>query len=100
MLSWYQTLIELRRSLRALQNVSKNDLRVTVLGQVGFVLHRQTVDGQQQLNCLFNLSDEVITYDLPVWVSAWTKLLDSSEAKWRESGAAMSELLPIQAAPG
>ncbi|WP_420149186.1 malto-oligosyltrehalose trehalohydrolase [Spirosoma sp.] len=100
MLRWYQTLIEIRRSLPALQNVSKNDLRVTVLGQAGFVMHRQTVDGQQQLLCLFNLSDETVTYALPVWVDVWNKLLDSKEANWRESGASEKELLPVQVSTG
>ncbi|UFH52750.1 malto-oligosyltrehalose trehalohydrolase [Spirosoma sp. KNUC1025] len=100
MLSWYQSLIELRRSLPALQNMSKNNIRVTVLGQSGFVLHRQTVDGQQQLVCLFNLSDDVILYTLPVWVREWHKVLDSKEAKWREAGSSVRELLPSLAKAG
>lgn len=100
MLNWHQTLIELRRTEPALQNMNKNDIRVTVLGQAGFVLHRQTVDGQQQLTCLFNLSDEVITYALPVWVEIWEKRLDSNETQWQEARTSEANPLPKQVKPG
>ena len=100
MRSWYQTLIGLRRSLAALRTMSKNDIRVTVLGQSGFVLHRQTVDGQQQLTALFNLSDDVISYALPIWVSHWDKQLDSTEARWQEMDNQNSQPLPGRIEPG
>jgi maltooligosyltrehalose trehalohydrolase len=100
MLDWHQTLIELRRSLPALRNVHKNDIRVTVLGQSGLVLHRQTVDGQQQLAALFNFSDEVILYALPVWVSSWDKRLDSKEVRWQEAGKITDNPLPDHLKPG
>ncbi|GAB3960948.1 malto-oligosyltrehalose trehalohydrolase [Spirosoma harenae] len=100
MLTWHRALIQLRQAVPALRNVSKNDIRVTVLSQSGFVLHRQTVDGQQQLTCLFNLSDEEIPYALPVWVSVWEKLLDSTERQWQEIEGAKNEGLPVQVKPG
>jgi maltooligosyltrehalose trehalohydrolase len=81
-LDWHRTLISLRRTLPALRNVDKNDIQATALNQSGLVLHRQTVDGQQHIYCLFNFSDDPITYSLPVWASSWTKLLDSKEKKW------------------
>ncbi len=100
MLMWHKALIELRRSLPPLRNVNKQDIRATVLGQEGFVLHRQTVDGQQQLVCLFNLSDEVITYNLPVWVTAWRKVLDSTEGRWQENGTSKRNGLTEELKPG
>ncbi|CAN5128169.1 malto-oligosyltrehalose trehalohydrolase [soil metagenome] len=100
MLEWHKTLIELRRSVPALRNMNKQEVKVTVLGQAGFVLHRQTIDGQQHLACLFNLSDDVITYELPVWVSLWNKLLDSTEKQWQEEGSTHRKSSPAQAKPG
>jgi maltooligosyltrehalose trehalohydrolase len=100
MLEWHKTLIELRRSVPALRNMNKQEVRVTVLGQAGFVLHRQTIDGQQHLTCLFNLSDDVITYDLAVWVNSWDKLLDSTEKQWQEEGSIRRKSVPAQAKPG
>ncbi|GAB4024861.1 malto-oligosyltrehalose trehalohydrolase [Spirosoma koreense] len=99
MLDWHQTLIGLRRSDPALRNLYKSDVRVTVLGQQGFVLHRQTRDGQQHLTVLFNLSDQPVSYELPVWVASWDKLLDSKEKQWLEKGP-QAKLLPATAEPG
>ncbi|WP_138993466.1 malto-oligosyltrehalose trehalohydrolase [Larkinella sp. C7] len=100
MLEWHRTLIELRRTEPVLQNVAKNDLRVTVLGQSGFVLNRQTADGQSHILCLFNLSDEPVSYALPTWASSWDKILDSKDPMWLEAVASETALLPAQAEPG
>ncbi|UHG93582.1 malto-oligosyltrehalose trehalohydrolase [Spirosoma oryzicola] len=100
MLKWHQTLIQLRRSLAPLQHMDKSSVRVTVLNQAGFVLHRQTEDGLQHLACLFNLSDEAIDYTLPGWVNAWQKLLDSKEEQWQEDGVSSEALLPDQVQAG
>ncbi|GAB3695336.1 malto-oligosyltrehalose trehalohydrolase [Spirosoma flavus] len=100
MLRWHQTLLTLRRTLPPLRNSSKKDIRITLLGQAGFVMHRQTVDGQQQLTCLFNLSDEVVTYNLPEWVNTWEKQLDSKEEEWAEPGMQNEGALPERLKPG
>ncbi|GAB3256343.1 malto-oligosyltrehalose trehalohydrolase [Larkinella harenae] len=86
MQEWHKKLIHLRRSEIALKNISKNDIRVTVLDQDGFVLHRQSTSGSNHVYCLFNLSDNAISYTLPTWLSGWNKLLDSKEAQWFERG--------------
>lgn len=99
MLDWHRSLIELRRLLPALQNVNKPDVRVTVLGQAGFVLHRQTTDGQQHVLCLFNLSDDPIPYTLPVWVNSWTRQLDSTEGRWQTDKPSGRKGLPAQVDP-
>ena len=100
MLDWHRTLIELRRTEPVFQNVAKNDLRVTVLEQSGFVLDRQTADGQSHILSLFNLSDEAVSYALPTWASSWEKILDSKEPNWQEVVASETALLPAQAEPG
>ncbi|GAB4040835.1 malto-oligosyltrehalose trehalohydrolase [Spirosoma gilvum] len=100
MLAWHKRLIELRQSIPALRNVSKNDIRVTVLGQSGLVLHRQTVDGQQHGTILCNLSDNNVSYTMPDWVNQWEKQLDSKETQWQETNQTDVALLPNQLTPG
>ncbi|RAJ92478.1 maltooligosyl trehalose hydrolase [Larkinella arboricola] len=99
-LEWHRKLIELRRTEAVLKNVAKNDIRVTVLGQAGLVVHRQSVGGYDYLIGLYNFSDEEVSYELPGWVLGWTKLLDSKEPQWMENGDDSSTLLPAQAKPG
>ncbi|WP_234734470.1 malto-oligosyltrehalose trehalohydrolase [Tellurirhabdus bombi] len=96
MLQWHKTLIQLRRTNPVLQNSSKVDLRVNLLDQSGFNLHRQSTDGQQHLFCLFNVSDEPIFYTFPQWASSWTKLLDSRESQWLETASEETQVLPNQ----
>ncbi|GAB3323642.1 malto-oligosyltrehalose trehalohydrolase [Larkinella ripae] len=100
LLEWHRKLIELRRTEPALKNVAKNDIRVTVLGQSGFVLHRQSVGGYDHIVALFNLSDEEIEGSLPGWTTSWQKLLDSKEGQWMEKGDDGKNRLPDQPAPG
>ncbi|GAB2793644.1 malto-oligosyltrehalose trehalohydrolase [Rhabdobacter roseus] len=85
LLRWHQTLISLRRTEPALQNVCKNEVRVHILGQRGFVLHRISENEEEHLLCLFNLSDEGIPYTFPSWTGTWKKILDSKEPEWVES---------------
>lgn len=100
MLDWHRLLIQLRRTLPALRNVRKNDVRAQALEQSGLALYRQTDDGQQHVVCLFNLSDEKIAYTLPLWVAGWNKLVESTEKRWQESGKAAGRPLPDQVKPG
>lgn len=100
MLEWHRKLIELRRTELPLQQVDKKDIRVTVLGQAGFVLDRQSADGQQHLVCLFNLSDEAVSYQLPIGIGSCKKILDSKDSEWMPDGTTTENPLPNQPAPG
>ncbi|MDJ1484755.1 malto-oligosyltrehalose trehalohydrolase [Cytophagaceae bacterium YF14B1] len=84
MLEWYKTLIAVRKQYEVLQNYAKNDLTVTVLGQSGIALLRQSKDGQQKLVCLLNLKDATIEYTFPSLSGSWEKVLDSKDAQWLE----------------
>jgi maltooligosyltrehalose trehalohydrolase len=99
MLEWHRKLIDLRRTEPVLQNVSKKDIRVTVLGQSGFVLERQSIDGQDHILGLFNLSDEEISYQLPAWAASWNKILDSKDPQWMESKPSQPVVRTVQAEP-
>lgn len=100
LLDWHRTLIEMRRTEPVLQNVSKKDIRVTILGQAGFALERQTSDGQDHILSLFNLSEEAISYAWPTWNTTWHKVLDSKAAQWQEDGKETANPLPEQPTAG
>ncbi len=99
-LEWHRKLIELRQTQTVLRNVDKNDIRVTVLGQEGLVMHRQSVGGYDHLLSLFNFSDEEVSYELPSWIEGWNKLLDSKQQHWMQEGDNSATLLPAQPQPG
>ena len=82
LLEWYKYLIRFRKSHPVMQNYNKNDVRVTTLGQKGFVLHRQNSEGLQHMACLFNLSDEPLDFTLPWLDYSWKKILDSKDDQW------------------
>jgi maltooligosyltrehalose trehalohydrolase len=94
MLNWHKHLIAMRRTNPILQNFSKNDVKVNLLSQVGFELHRQAEGGQQHLLCLFNLSEREIPYIFPTWSENWQKILDSKEEKWLAKQDPGKKLLP------
>lgn len=97
MLQWYKELIRLRRSEPVLQNYGKSSVRVDPLGQDGFVLHRQSSDGQQHIFCLFNLSEKTLTHALPNLATRWEKVLGSKESACLENSKEKVNLLPKQA---
>lgn len=100
MLLWHQHLITMRRINPVLQNFCKNDVRVNVLKQEGYELHRQTEGGQMHLLCLFNLSEKEIDYTFPSWAENWQKVLDSKELKWSVPRVSAKNLLPKDTAAG
>lgn len=84
LLEWYKVLIGLRRSNEVLQRFEKDSIRVDLLAENGFVMHRQCADTKQHLLCLFNLSDSALSYTMPPYQQEWRLVLDSGEEKWRE----------------
>jgi maltooligosyltrehalose trehalohydrolase len=82
LLDWNKKLISMRKSFPALQNSLKNDVRVYLDHDGGFILHRKSSNEEQHLLCFFNFSDEEITFNIPAHSEVWQKILDSREAKW------------------
>ena len=82
MLQWHRKLIELRKSLPALKNYDKNDVRVNIPSPGLLMLHRKAED--QQLLCLFNFSETPVEYIFPTMVHKYKKILDSSATPWTE----------------
>jgi maltooligosyltrehalose trehalohydrolase len=81
LLEWYKTLIQLRRNNEVLQRLEKDSIRIDLLGEHGFAMHRQCPDSKQHLLCLFNLSDTRLRYTMPPYQEQWRLILDSGEEK-------------------
>lgn len=94
MLQWFKTLIELRHSYPILKNYNKNDITASVLGNSGLVIHRQDDGGKQHMLCLFNFSEQELSYIFSQWSEQWEKILDSREQKWNEHQATRESTLP------
>jgi maltooligosyltrehalose trehalohydrolase len=82
MLRWHQSLIQLRRTLPALQNFNKVDVQAQALKQDGLVLMRQSHNSAQQLICLFNFSEKTLEYIMPDEAPNWKNILNSKEKQW------------------
>lgn len=83
-LKWHQQLIRLRRTQHILQDFSKNNIRADMLAEQGLALMRQSADGLQHLICLFNFSEQEITYTFPDYQRSFSILLHSKELQWME----------------
>ncbi|HEX3008358.1 MAG TPA: DUF3459 domain-containing protein, partial [Bacteroidales bacterium] len=99
---WHKKLISLRQQ-PALRNTNKNDLRVYLTGNPGFILHRRSEDETQQILAFFNFSDVEIEFHVPSLAERWTKILDSSDNEWTISSkkkqnkiSSSTEIIPPQ----
>jgi len=83
-LQWHKKLIELRKSLPALKNFDKKDVRTNIPSPGLLVLHRKSETEEQQLLCIFNFGNSVVEYIFPTMVHKYNKILDSSAIQWTE----------------
>lgn len=82
LLQWHQTLISLRKSMAALRNYNKESIQAQPLGQQGFILSRHSENKEQQLLCLFNLSDGEVKYSPAATHEKYKLVLNSKDEKW------------------
>lgn len=80
LLALHTRLLRLRREHPLLADLSKDRLRVDVIGEKGLAVHRWSVRGDLRLACLFNFSFEAA---LPVGrdYTGWKKLVDSTDGE-------------------
>jgi maltooligosyltrehalose trehalohydrolase len=95
LLQWHKKLIGMRRSIPALKNFNKNDCQAVALGRKAMSLHRRSGDGNSQLLCLFNFSEEPVQFDLPEIDGTWKIILNSRDSQW----SAESDLEPEGSSP-
>jgi maltooligosyltrehalose trehalohydrolase len=93
LLKWYKQLIKLRKSVAAFQNFSKDDVKVSVLGEKTLMLHRQSESGTAHAICLFNFSDHApVTFTVPGYGTDWKKLIDSGDLQWNVKSTDRKEM--------
>lgn len=71
---WMKMLIRLRKENAALRNFNKNDVRINIVEEGCFTLHRTCETGNEQLMAIFNLSGKPVQLHHAVPDSSWTKL--------------------------
>ncbi len=76
----YRTLIELRKTVPALQLLSKDDMLVHAYEEEQVLLFRRWY-GDNHLMALFNFNKQIATLPLPIPAGQWTKLTDSNLGK-------------------
>ena len=81
-LQWHQRLLSMRRTMAPLKNFDKSSVEVSVVGSGALALFRKA-ENDEGLFCLFNFSEEDISYTVPEGQSTASKLLDSKAEEWR-----------------
>ncbi len=84
MLNWYKKLIQMRKTIGALQHFKKDEVWVNIIDENALVVQRQSEDGGQAVLCLFNFGDGASTYILPSYRKQWRLILNSKEKQWLE----------------
>lgn len=82
MLKWYRKLIAMRREHPLFQSFSKNNIHVSLNGQKGLTLHKQSSEGLRHLVVFLNFADDRATFTFPLQDFRWEKILDSKENEW------------------
>ena len=87
LLSFYTTLIRLRKTVPALANLSKEPLDVRVIGDARVMVVRRW-RGDSGVVAAFNFSAVAATVEAPLPAGRWRLLLDSADTQWAGPGGA------------
>lgn len=88
----YQRLIELRRTLPALQKLDKTNLTATAQEADKLVVLHRWQPGNQIL-ALFNFQEQALPVSPELPAGDWQKVLDSEATEWQGSGSTLPERL-------
>lgn len=92
LLELYKYLIQLRRTIPALKNLSKENLQSSAVDDEKLVfLHRWHQDSH--IFVVMNFNDKDVNFKASVTGSNWNKILDSAEQKWMGTGSTMPNQL-------
>lgn len=90
--AFYKKLLELRRSLPALNHLEKDQMKVSVLADhAGLTLHRWHEDSAVLVFCNFEQQDVATEISFPP--GRWEKLLDSAASIWKGNGEQTPQLV-------
>ncbi|HYC86460.1 MAG TPA: DUF3459 domain-containing protein, partial [Chryseosolibacter sp.] len=82
LLLWHRELILQRRTIPALQNFRKDDIRVHLVNESCMMILRQCSNGTGNTICLLNFDDRPIECSIPFQPRSWQKVLDSKDPRW------------------
>ncbi|WP_017720822.1 malto-oligosyltrehalose trehalohydrolase [Kamptonema formosum] len=89
---FYQHLIQLRRTIPALQKLDKQNLEASAIeGEKILFLHRW--NGESQIYCIMNFNAKEVTVKHQHPSGNWHKILDSSDTKWMGSEPTLPDQL-------
>lgn len=87
LLNFYRELIWLRKTVPALSPAGQGEVPVAEMEEKVIVMRRQDNLQQNSVFCIFNFNKEDRTVLPESGPGTWTRLLDSSEERWRGPGA-------------
>jgi maltooligosyltrehalose trehalohydrolase len=92
LLGFYKCLIELRKEIPALSNLSKKELRAyNVDDNKLIILHRW--HDNNQIICFMNFENQDIDFTPDMPKGQWVKFVDSTEKKWGGNGTMLPEII-------
>ena len=97
LLELYQHLIQLRRTIPALKNLDKHNLEVSCT-EADKLLQLRRWSQDSEIYCVMNFSQQPVQFKANVSEEGWSKILDSSDAKWLGSGSSLPEKLKLEEA--
>ncbi|MCT7956197.1 malto-oligosyltrehalose trehalohydrolase [Laspinema palackyanum] len=93
--NFYRRLIELRRTIPALKNRSKETLDSSCLEAENLLFVRRWHDNSQVFYVI-NFSNNMVKFEPNIPEGNWQKILDSSEESWKGSGASLPDVIQPQ----
>ncbi len=92
LLGYYTKLLELRKTIPALEALTRKGLEVRDWEQEKVItLQRQQADSH--VLCLFSLASQTMVWPADIPEGKWKKLLDASDARWGGPGARLPETI-------
>lgn len=92
-LNWYKELIRMRKTLSSLKEFEKSNTNAEVIGEKAFALFRHSDETGESITCLFNFSENKVTYS-PAEKNLFKKLLDSTGKQWQPHNASKDHSHP------
>nr|WP_290226699.1 malto-oligosyltrehalose trehalohydrolase [Trichocoleus desertorum] len=92
MLDWYKHLIQLRKTIPSLAQLSRD--RLSAINIDNLLVLRRWSD-TEQIAVLMNFSDQPTTHQLEIPKADWHKILDSADPKWQGSNPSASDTLSV-----
>lgn len=85
MLAFYKSLIAIRKKTPALHQLNRHQLKTTIIGTYGMMLHRWFE--KQHVLCILNFGLTELNMQMPSEKPNWRKIIDSNAPEWGGTSA-------------